>query len=255
MSDRVCAFENRDEAIIGYLYDDLAPGARRAFEDHVIGCPACRTEVAALRDVRADLARWAPPGPARVLTFDPVPRRRARVWAALADVPTWVQVAAAMVVLGISLRAANLQVRIGQDGFTVRTGVSSPAPAAAPAAIPTGVDAPWRADLAALEQTIRAEVQNVSQQSRGAGQTGADGPEAQALLRRVRTMIDASERNQRTELALRVAELTRDVHAQRTADLQRIRGTLTVFENKTAGEMVRQRTMLNNLATLASQRQ
>jgi hypothetical protein len=68
-------------------------------------------------------------------------------------------------------------------------------------------------------------------------------------------MIDASERNQRTELALRVAELTRDVQAQRTADLQRIQGTFTVFENRTAGEMVRQRTMLNNLATLASQRQ
>jgi hypothetical protein len=49
--------------------------------------------------------------------------------------------------------------------------------------------------------------------------------------------------------------LTRDVQAQRTADLQRIQGTFTVFENRTAGEMVRQRTMLNNLATLASQRQ
>jgi hypothetical protein len=255
MSDRVCGFENRDEAIVGYLYDDLEPRTRRAFEDHVTGCPVCRTEVAALRDVRGDLARWTPPGPARVLTFDPAPRRRGRLWAALADVPAWVQVAAALVILGISLRAANLQVRIDEDGFTVRTGVSSPAPAAAPAAILSGADAPWRADLAALEQTIRAEVQNVSQQSRGAGQTGAEGPEAQALLRRVRVMIDASERNQRTELALRVAELTRDVQAQRTADLQRIQGTFTVFENRTTGEMYKQRTMLNNLATLASQRQ
>ena len=39
------------------------------------------------------------------------------------------------------------------------------------------------------------------------------------------------------------------------ADLQRIQGTFTVLENKTTGEMVKQRTMLNNLATLASQRQ
>jgi hypothetical protein len=249
----VCAFENRDDAIVGYLYDDLEPRARRAFEEHVIGCPACRTEVAALRDVRSNLARWTPPGPARVLTFDPAPRRRAGVWAALADVPAWVQVAAALVVLGVSLRAANLQVRIDQDGFTVRTGVSSPAAAAAPAAIPSGADAPWRADLAALEQTIRAEVQNVSQQSRG--QSAADGAEAQALLRRVRAMIEASERSQRTELAFRVAEIARDVQAQRSADLQRIQGTFTVLENRTTGEMVKQRTMLNNLATLASQRQ
>jgi hypothetical protein len=254
MTDRVCAFENRDEAIVGYLYDDLEPGARRAFEEHVIGCTACRTEVAALRGVRSDLARWTPPGPTRVLTFDPAPRRRARVWAALADVPAWVQVAAALVVLGLSLRAANLQARIDQNGFSVRTGVASPAPAAAPAAIPSGPDAPWRAELAALEQTIRAELQDVSQQSRG-GQLAADGPEAQALLRRVRTMIEASERNQRTELAFRVAEIARDVHAQRSADLQRIQGTFTVLESRTTGEMVRQRTMLNNLATLASQRQ
>jgi hypothetical protein len=105
MNDRVCAFENRDEAIVGYLYDDMDPGARRAFEDHVVGCLACSTEIAVLRDVRGDLARWTPPGPARVLTFDPALRRRARVWAALADVPTWVQVAAALVILGISLRA------------------------------------------------------------------------------------------------------------------------------------------------------
>ena len=68
-------------------------------------------------------------------------------------------------------------------------------------------------------------------------------------------MIEASERNQRTELAFRVAEIARDVQAQRSADLQRVQTTFTVLENRTASEMVRQRTMLNNLATLASQRQ
>jgi anti-sigma factor RsiW len=254
MNDWVCAFENRDEAIVGYLYDDMDPGARRAFEDHLVGCPACSTEVAVLRDVRGDLVRWTPPGPARVLTFDPVLRRRARVWAALADVPTWVQVAAALVILGISLRAANLQVRVDQDGFTVRTGVTSPAPATAPAVSPSGADAPWRAEFAALEQTIRTEVQNASQQSRG-NQTRVDGPDVEALLRRVRVMIDASERNQRRELALRVAEMAQSVQAQRTADLQRIQGTFTVLENRTTGEMVKQRALFNNLAMRVSQQQ
>ena len=252
MSDRVCAFEHRDEAIVGYLYDDMDPGARRAFEDHVVGCPACSTEIAVLRDVRGDLARWAPPGPARVLTFDPALRRRARVWAVLADIPTWVQVAAALVILGISLRAANLQVRVDQDGFTVRTGVASPA--AAPAVSPPGADAPWRAELAALEQTIRTEVQNASEQSRGT-QTRADGADGEALLRRVRVMIDASERNQRRELALRVAEMAQNVQAQRAADLQRIQGTFTVLENRTTGEMVKQRALFNNLAMRVSQQQ
>ena len=63
-----------------------------------------------------------------------------------------------------------------------------------------------------------------------------------ALLRRVRTLIDASESSQRRELALRVAEVARDVQAQRNADLQRIQRTFTVLENKTAGEIVKQRT-------------
>ena len=252
MSDRVCAFEHRDEAIVGYLYDDMDPGARRAFEDHVVGCPACRTEIAVLRDVRGDLARWAPPGPARVLSFDPALRRRARVWAALADIPTWVQVAAALVILGISLRAANLQVRVDQDGFTVRTGVTAPAPA--PVVSPSSADAPWRAELAALEQTIRTEVQHISEQSRGT-QTRADGADVEALLRRVHVMIDASERNQRRELALRVAEIAQNVQAQRAADLQRIQGTFTVLENRTTGEMVKQRALFNNLAMRVSQQQ
>jgi len=253
MSDWVCAFENRDEAIVGYLYDDMDPGARRAFEDHLVGCRACSAEIAVLRDVRGDLARWTPPGPARVLTFDPALRRRARVWAALADVPTWVQVAAALVILGISLRAANLQVRVDQDGFTVRTGVTSPAPATAPSVSPSSADAPWRAELAALEQTIRTEMQNASEQSRG-NQTRVDGSD-EALLRRVRVMIDASERNQRRELALRVAEMAQNVQAQRTADLQRIQGTFTVLENRTTGEMVKQRALFNNLAMRVSQQQ
>ena len=76
-----------------------------------------------------------------------------------------------------------------------------------------------------------------------------------ALLRQVRTLIAASESSQRRELALRVAEVARDFQVQRNADLQRIQGTFTVLENKTTGEIVKQRTVLNNLATWASQRQ
>ena len=68
-------------------------------------------------------------------------------------------------------------------------------------------------------------------------------------------MIDASERNQRRELALRVAEIAQNVQAQRAADLQRIQGTFTVLENRTTGEMVKQRALFNNLAMRVSQQQ
>ena len=59
MTDTACTFENRDDVIVGYLYDDLEPRARHAFEDHVVGCHVCRTELEDLRGVRADLAQWA----------------------------------------------------------------------------------------------------------------------------------------------------------------------------------------------------
>lgn len=256
MTDTACTFENRDDVIVGYLYDDLAPRARHAFEDHVVGCRVCRSELEDLRGVRADLAQWAPPEPARVLAFDPRPRRRNRVWAALADVPVWVQVAAALVVLGVSLRAANLQIRIEREGVTVRTGVTAPAEGASQsAAAAPAAAAPWRADLAALEQNLRAEVQTASLQLRSdADQSRADRSD-EALLRRVRALIEASEQNQRRELALRVAEIARDVQAQRTADLQRIQRTFTVLETNTAGEIVKQRQLWNNLAMRVSQQQ
>ena len=256
MTDTACTFENRDDLIVGYLYDDLEPRARHAFEDHVVGCRVCRSELEDLRGVRADLAQWAPPEPARVLAFDPRPRRRNRVWAALADVPVWVQVAAALVVLGVSLRAANLQIRIEREGVTVRTGVTAPAESASPsAAAEQAADAPWRADLAALEQNLRAEVQTASLQLRSdADQSRADRSD-EPLLRRVRALIEASEQNQRRELALRVAEIARDVQAQRTADLQRIQRTFTVLETNTAGEIVKQRQLWNNLAMRVSQQQ
>jgi len=71
----------------------------------------------------------------------------------------------------------------------------------------------------------------------------------------VRALIEASEQNQRRELALRVAEIARDVQAQRTADLQRIQRTFTVLETNTAGEIVKQRQLWNNLAMRVSQQQ
>ena len=116
-------------------------------------------------------------------------------------------------------------------------------------------EAPWRADLAALETALRADIQNAAPPAQRAALAADSAGDSAALLRQVRTLIAASESSQRRELALRVAEVARDFQVQRNADLQRIQGTFTVLENKTTGEIVKQRTVLNNLATWASQRQ
>jgi hypothetical protein len=71
-------------------------------------------------------------------------------------------------------------------------------------------------------------------------------------MRRVRALVGESERRQQRELALRVAELVRDVNAQRQADLRRIDQNLGLMQNKTNVEVLRNREMLNYVAQRVS---
>jgi hypothetical protein len=72
-------------------------------------------------------------------------------------------------------------------------------------------------------------------------------PEA---LRRVRTLVEESERRQQRELALRLAEAIRDVNAQRQADLVRIDRNIGAVQNNTGREMLRQRSEMLNYVTV-----
>src|SRR5437870_409792 len=112
------------ELLVGYLYDDLADGQRAAFEAHLRGCAGCRGELKALREVRADLAAWAPPQPdfgfrvvrggrdaaARDAVRTPVPAWRAW-WTPAAGFA-----AAAVLVLAAASAIARVEVRSGPDG-------------------------------------------------------------------------------------------------------------------------------------------
>jgi hypothetical protein len=274
MSDSICTLQGRDDLIVAYLYDDLDARARLEFTTHVNGCEACREELDELVEVRASLAQWTPPEPAKVLAFNPAPPRRGRLSLALGETPVWAQAAAALLVLAVSIAVANVHVRYDAEGVTVSTGwLSAPDPGTgAPAALQdavsnTAAEAPWRVDLAAVERALRGELEAIKAAPAqdgvrlagapvprpGADATGVAVVDDAAVMRRVRAMIEESERRQQTELAFRVAEVTRDVQSQRNADLQRIQRTFAVFENTTGGEMVRQRQLLNNLAVRVSQ--
>jgi hypothetical protein len=259
MSDTACTLQRRDEILVAYLYDDLEPDERQTFTSHLKRCAVCLAELDELHGARVDLAQWTPPSPARVLTFQSMPAPPARMWSALARIPAWTQVAAALLVLGVAAAIANFEIRVDDRGLTVRTGWAATSaaadPAGAAAAVGAATEAPWRADLAALETALRADMQNAAPPAQRAALAADSAGDSAALLRQVRTLIAASESSQRRELALRVAEVARDFQVQRNADLQRIQGTFTVLENKTTGEIVKQRTVLNNLATWASQRQ
>jgi hypothetical protein len=256
MSDMFCTYPgDRDGALVAYLYDDITPPDRAAFESHLAACSACTRELASLAEVREQLARWTPPDLRAAVGRPPAaggsPAGDRRRW--WEELPAWARLAAALLVLGVAAGAANLNIHYDQSGLSVRTGWMRP-PAASDAA--GGQATPWRADLTRLEQEIRAELRPASVKmpttlvpppaalSSRAGSSDAE------ILRKVRALIEESEQ---TELALRVGQVLRDVQAQRLADLARIDHNFGLIQNNTGFEMARQRELVNSLAVRVSQ--
>lgn len=273
-SETVCTFGGRrEEVLIAYLYDDIETRDRAAFERHLAGCGVCRRDVNDLTDVRGSLAEWADPvaaegvgGQAPRAALRLVERSAApRGWRVLADAPIWMQAAAAMLVVAASLGLANINLTYSRDGLSVTTGWMRPAAPVAPviatapatqavSAQPAAAnDAPWRAELTALEQQLRTEL--ASRPAPVATAASAASPDDDALLKRVRVLLQESERRQQSELALRVAEMARDTQAQRQADLVRIDRTLGLLQSRTGVEVMRTQQQLNNLAQRVSQRE
>jgi anti-sigma factor RsiW len=262
---QTCSYPGaRDEALISYLYGDLDDAGRTSFDEHLESCTACRGELEMLRGVRGQLAMWQPPEPkvvtlpaARTAIFDPrsttPPRRTAaaeRRWS-WRELPAWAQVAAALLFVGIAAGIANLDVRYDANGLTVRTGWSR---AAAPSvATSAPKDTATHADLAALEQQLRAELRAVQVSTHADAAPGRTVSDAE-VLRKVRALVDDAEKRQQTELALHIGELIRDVNAQRQADLVRIDRTLGLVQNNIGVEVLKQRQQVNYLMR-ANQRQ
>jgi hypothetical protein len=266
MADTLCAFPDRDETIVTYLYDDMDERLRATFDAHLTICARCRTEVSELADLRADLAEWhAPAIPMRPLPVAISPVSATPVMAEVSvnddqgsgrswwrGVPAWAQVAAAMLFLGASAGLANLDVRYDQQGVSIRTGWMRGS------AVQTRVEAPaapWRADLTALEQQLRTEFREASAPAAAAAvqaipaelspRTMSDAE----ILRRVRALVEESDKRQQRELALRVADVMNNVTAQRNADLLKIDHSLGLIRNNTAAELMKQRGTINYLVS------
>ena len=266
MADILCGYTaDRDETLTAYLYGEIEPGQRVTFEGHIATCERCRKELADLQSVRLRLQEWSSPEMARSTVRIPagvaihadlpaiasiegtdVPRRRA----GMHDLPVWAQTAAALLFLGVSAGIANLDVHYDQSGLSIRTGwsrmpvrLASESPAAVPAAARTGsmpgssTAAPWRGDLDALERQLRTEFRGATPAAPTAlmvrDAAAAAAADAQ-LLRRVRALIEDSERKQQNELALRVAEVVREVDTKRRTDLSNIDSILKAMQNNTS---------------------
>lgn len=261
------------DQLVAYLYEDLADGERAAFERHLRECEDCRVELNGLRGVRADLISWSPPQPDfgfRVVREPKVlPMRPSwRAW----WTPAAGLAAAAVLVLAAASAIARVEVRSGPEGFTVRTGWSSAsAPmterssgeTASPAVSARGdmllpastatVDAEF---VEALDRRLRAL--EIAARQPGLVRQASYGARAQAsdeeIIRRVREMLAQSETKQQGQLALRIAQVLRDVEAQRVADLSRIQLGLRGIERTVSEEAQGHREQWNILLAGSKQK-
>src|SRR5262245_11011374 len=119
MNDILCGYTgDREAALMAYVYDELSPADRAAFDGHLTACARCRTELNAFGAVRRQLAHWTPPTFAGIAqrasdadhaASAPPPPAAARAnvvwsgdgrWGMLHALPAWAQAAAAVLVLG-----------------------------------------------------------------------------------------------------------------------------------------------------------
>jgi hypothetical protein len=233
MTTVTCLYPDREAVLVAFLYDDIDAADRVAFETHITTCLPCRSELAELRGVRTTLGQWVTPESSVTSHQSPIAGHRPPITAAWwHGVPVWAQLAAAMLVLGVSASIANLDVRYDRNGLNVRTGWSSPsgaAPQIAQAPVNAANDsAPWRAELAALRTEMQtqlraqsASVKAASTEARVVAASQTTPMSDDEFGRRVRVLLADSEKKQQKELAMRLVQLQVDFNAQLQVDRSR----------------------------------
>lgn len=242
------------DLLVGYVYEDITDIDRARFERHLRECAACRGEVGAMRGVRDDLATWVPPQPDLGFQITQARRPSLRAW----WTPALGLAAAAVIVLAAALAVANVELSYGANGFSVRTGwARGSADADAGARVGVGERAGVReredAVLPAAQITPvaltamdrRLALLEAAVRSSASPQRVSDAD----ILRRVRDLLSQSESRQQQELALSIAQVIRDVDAQRLADLSRIQQGLGRIDAMTTAEAAAHRDLANYILT------
>jgi anti-sigma factor RsiW len=233
--------------LAGYLYDECDAGERAAIDAHLAVCPSCVSELTALGATRTALASWTPPEATLGFTIRPADgadapqRERGRVLHAVdraplgarwwqQPLPAWAQAAAAVLVFAVGLVVGmRTPAAPAPASRAANPGIAAAAPSVSPD------------DLAALEARLRAEMS-----ARSATRAAAPAPASDdAVMQRVRALLTESEERQERQLAVRLAQVLRDVDTQRRVDLMRIEQTFGQMEGFMRPELANQRQMIN----------
>ncbi|MBW8712701.1 MAG: zf-HC2 domain-containing protein [Acidobacteria bacterium] len=221
------------ELLVSFLYNEIDPADKRMFEKHLATCSECREELAELGDTRAQIGLWTPPDADLGFRIVREPKPSRRPWFQFS--PAWGLAAAAVLLLAIGAAIANLDVRYGSDGLVVRTGWNHAVDptAASAAANVTPVD--WKTQTDQLDRRLRDLEHTLSSRSSSPVQnaSAADLTDDQ-VLQRVREIVGQSESRQQRAFAARLADLMREVDAQRRLDLATIDQGLTRLQNSSS---------------------
>ena len=240
------------ELLVGFLYEELDPSAKRTFEKHLGTCAECRAELAELGTTRGQIALWTPPESDlgfRIVrgAAAPTPAPRFRI------APAWGLAAAAVLVMAAGAAIANIDVRYGQDGLVVRTGWNHgvDAPASAEPGDGSGVaNVDWKAQAQQLDRRLRDLEATISARSAASPvqRAAASGSMSDVeVLQRVREMMGQSETRQQRAVARQIAEITRNFEAQRKLDLAAIDQGMTRLQNTSGAEVKQYRDVIQRM--------
>ena len=198
------------DALLDYLYEEGDAAERLKIARHLQECAPCSVAVLEFQNVRGMLRDWTPPASElgfRIVQESQLPAAARALWTSRFG--NWTQAAAAAVLFAAGLAVSQFNISYTDGALTVRMRPAESLPSAQTA----------RARTASIELPAESPV-GVSNSAR-AGQTAAP-IDTEQLLQRVRSMIDQSEQRQKSELALRISQVTNEEHTQHQADLLRI---------------------------------
>ena len=241
------------ELLLGYLYGELRSAEREAFERHLASCATCRDEVGGFRATRTQLALWAPPEPDlgfEIVRRPAVDRTPSRWWRVS---PVWGLAAAALVTLAVSAAIANLDVTIGSNGMTIRTGRSLRSGQSLDA-----VAAAARADADRLAARLKdVEAQLAAVKSTPTAVPASTSPSRMSdaeVVRLMRQLISQSEQRQEGVLARQILQVSRDTEAARRVDNDRLRAGLIQLQGTALDTSRRQRVLEDQIVRAAFQK-
>jgi hypothetical protein len=201
------------------LHGESDVETRARLEVHLLGCAACREEMAALRGVRRDLGAWRLPAARPAFT----PRG--------VVLPHWVAAAALLllgfgVTLGIAGYASLRKALVAQEARAAES------------------DRQHRETVRALEASLE--------------RPRAEAPAAAALLSGLDARIDdrlrASEARLGERLDLRLADWQQRAEAQRRVDLARVAASLSYLDGRHGQQLARTNELMGYVLDVSQKR-